>query len=171
VAVPADRVAARPVAGRLRARVERHLDAVAGVEAGAAHLGEFPARAEIARAHFRVGLEAAGGEHDAFRLDVAGLAGVAHAQALHALIIGDEAERAGLVDEVDLVLARDLAPGGDQAGAAAPTLDREAAPEFELAVHFERLPTVDRRKLDALAAHPAHRLSAFLDQQLGEIRV
>ena len=74
VAVPADRVAARPVAGRHGADVQRHLDAVAGVEAGAAHLGEVPARAEIARAHLGIGLEPAAGQHHAFRLHLDGLA-------------------------------------------------------------------------------------------------
>ena len=68
IAVPADGMAARPVAGRHGAGLQRHADAVAGVEAGAADLGELPARPEIARAHFGVGLEAAGGEHDALRV-------------------------------------------------------------------------------------------------------
>ena len=64
VHLPLHRVAARPVAARARADVQRHADAVAGVEAGAAHLGEVPAGAEIARAPFGIGLEAAAGEHD-----------------------------------------------------------------------------------------------------------
>ena len=42
VAVPADRVAARPVAARRGADVQRHADAVAGVEARAADFGEIP---------------------------------------------------------------------------------------------------------------------------------
>src|SRR5258708_12965821 len=58
VAVPADGVAARPVAIGHGADIERHADAVAGVEAGAAHLGEVPARPEIARAPFRLALAA-----------------------------------------------------------------------------------------------------------------
>ena len=74
VAVPADGVAARPVAGRHGADVERHLDAVAGVETGAADLGEFPQRPEIARAHLGIGLEAAGRQHHAFRFHLVGLA-------------------------------------------------------------------------------------------------
>src|SRR5262249_20599244 len=123
IAIPADRVAARPVSGRLRADVERHLDAVAGVETRAAHLGELPAGPEITCAHFRVGLKAAGGEHDALRLDLAGLAGVAHANALHAVVIGNQAEPARLVDEVDAVLARDFGPRRNQSGTAAPAFD------------------------------------------------
>src|SRR5262249_58472177 len=63
VEVPAGGVAARPVAAWLSADRERHAQAVAHVEAGAAHLGELPAGPEIARAPFGVGLEAAAGEH------------------------------------------------------------------------------------------------------------
>src|SRR5690606_39437454 len=63
VHVPADCVTARPVAVGHGADVERHADAVAGVEARAAHLGDVPAGAEIARAPLGVGLEAAAGEH------------------------------------------------------------------------------------------------------------
>ncbi len=43
--------------------IERHLQAVAGVEARAAHLGEIPARAEIFGAPLGVALETAAGEH------------------------------------------------------------------------------------------------------------
>ena len=39
VALPADRVAARPVAVGAGADVQRHFDACAGIEAGAADLG------------------------------------------------------------------------------------------------------------------------------------
>ena len=74
VAVPAGGVAARPVAVGRGADVERHLQAVADVEARAAHLGEFPARAEVARAHLGVGLEAAAGEHHRLRAEFDGLA-------------------------------------------------------------------------------------------------
>src|SRR6516165_688918 len=66
IVVPADRMAARPVAVWHRADVERHLDAGAGVEAGAAHFGEIPAGAEIAGAHLGIALEAAGGEDRGF---------------------------------------------------------------------------------------------------------
>src|SRR5205823_11395523 len=47
---PLHRMAARPIAAWARTDIERHADAVAGVEARAAHLGEIPARAEIKRA-------------------------------------------------------------------------------------------------------------------------
>src|SRR5262249_59766306 len=65
--VPGDRMAARPVAAGPRADVERHAQAGAHVETGAAALGELPVLAEIARAHFRIRLEAATGEDDRAR--------------------------------------------------------------------------------------------------------
>ena len=79
VVVPADGVAAGPVAGRRGADVERHADAVAGVEAGAAHLRELPARAEVAGAPLGVRFEAAAGEDHGPGLDVVKLALLLHA--------------------------------------------------------------------------------------------
>ena len=63
VHLPLHGMATRPIAARARADLERHADAVAGIEARTAHFGEIPARPEIARAPFGVGLEAAAGEH------------------------------------------------------------------------------------------------------------
>src|SRR5881409_52855 len=61
VPVPATGVAARPVAEGAGADLEGHAEAVAGVEARAAHLGQLPARTEVARSPLGVGLEAAAG--------------------------------------------------------------------------------------------------------------
>src|SRR5437764_178614 len=55
VVVPADGVAARPVAGGRGSDLEGHADAVAGVEARAPDLRELPAGAEIAGAPLGVG--------------------------------------------------------------------------------------------------------------------
>src|SRR5207247_9034052 len=57
VPLPCHGMAARPVADRLCADVERHADRVAGVEPRAAHLGELPAGAQVARAPFGIRLE------------------------------------------------------------------------------------------------------------------
>src|SRR3984893_8910623 len=59
---PLHGVTARPVAARSCANVDRHADAVAGVVARAAHLGQIPAGAEIARAPFRIGLKTPAGQ-------------------------------------------------------------------------------------------------------------
>src|SRR6185295_1874689 len=74
IAVPGHRVAAGPVAVGRGADVERHADRVAGVEARAAHLGELPARTQVARAPFRIRLEAAGRQNNGFAFDLHSLA-------------------------------------------------------------------------------------------------
>ena len=63
VQIPGDRVRPRPVAGDRGAEIERHLQPLPGVEARAAHLGEVPARPQIARPHLGIGLEPAAGQH------------------------------------------------------------------------------------------------------------
>src|SRR5207237_3190234 len=98
---PLHRMTARPVAARACTDVERHADAVAGVEARAAHLGEIPARAEITRAPFRIGLEAAGGENNGLAANLAFLAIVANAHAVDAAARVDERERTGLITNLD----------------------------------------------------------------------
>src|SRR6185369_1302520 len=60
---PRHGVPAGPVAVRTRADLQCHPEPLAEVVARAAHLSELPAGAEIARAPFRVSLEAAAGEH------------------------------------------------------------------------------------------------------------
>src|SRR6516225_7039717 len=64
---PLHGMAAGPVAARRRADFNRHADAVAGVVAAAAYLREVPARTEIARAPFRIGLKATAGKHYGLR--------------------------------------------------------------------------------------------------------
>src|SRR5262245_6486441 len=154
VHLPLHRVAPRPVAARARADVERHTDAVAGVEAGAAHLGEIPAGAEIAGAPFRIGLEAAAGEHDRLALKLADLAVMANAHAGDAVAIAQEVERAGAVANFDAALLRRLGEHVDEAGAATDRLYGQPAPELELALDLERLPAIDRDEAHALLAHP-----------------
>src|SRR5262249_31698856 len=52
--VPANGMAARPIAERHRTDIDRHADAVAGVVARATYASEIPALTEIAHAHLRV---------------------------------------------------------------------------------------------------------------------
>ena len=108
VAIPTDRVATRPVAGRHGVDLERHLNAVAGVKARAANLREFPHRSEIARAHFGIGLKAAGRQHHALGPHLDGLAVVLNAHAVDAIVVGDQRQRASPIGDGDIVLARDL---------------------------------------------------------------
>jgi len=164
-------MAARPVADRLSADRERHLDAVAGVETGAADLGEFPAGPEIARAHFGIGLEAAGGEHHALGLHFDGVPVVLDAHALDAVVIGEQGKRAGAIGDDDIVLACDLGQRVHQSGPAAHGFDREAAPELEYAADLVGLPSPDRHEADALVAHPQHGRLAALDQNFAQVGI
>src|SRR5262245_35422238 len=107
-------MAARPVAARARADLQRHADAVAGVETGAAHLREVPAGAKIARAPFRIGLEAASREHHRAPVDFAHLAVVAHAHALDAIAAAEKVECARLVADFDAALLRRLGEHVDE---------------------------------------------------------
>src|SRR5262249_10569620 len=171
VHLPPNRVAARPVAARARADLKRHADSVAGVEAGAAHLGEVPAGAEIAGAPFRVGLEATAGEYDRLAVKLAHLAVVADAHALDAGAVREQVERAGAVADLDAALLRRLGQHVDKAGAAADRFDGKAAPELELALDLERLAAVDRDEAYALLAHPVERIKAARNQELDQVGI
>src|SRR5256885_12382104 len=103
VVVPLHGVTAAPVAPRLRADVERHADAIAGVVWGAAHAREVPVGPEVARTHLYVGLEAPGGEDDGVRLDR--LASAVRGPDLHTgddtARISEQPVRLGLEADVD----------------------------------------------------------------------
>ena len=164
-------MAARPIAARLRADLERHAQAVAGIEPRAAHLGEIPVRPEIAGAPLGVGLEPAAGEDHRLAAQLPGLALLAHAHTAHAAIVRQQADRARLVAHLDRFPRRRLVQRLDEPGSAARGLDREPAPELELAADLERLAAVDRHEADALAAHPFERRMAAAHQQLDQIGI
>src|SRR5580698_10387680 len=97
VHLPLHGMAAGPVAARRGADIDRHADAVAGVVTAAAHLSEIPAGAEIACAPFRIGLEAAAGEHDRFGAQLFDVAVLAHAHAFDAVAVEQKFESAGRI--------------------------------------------------------------------------
>ena len=68
-------------------------------------------------------------------------------------------------------ILRDLRQRLDQARPAAHRLDRQAAPELELAADVERLAAPGRGEAHALLAHPLHRGKALLDQELGQVGI
>ena len=63
IALPADRVATRPVTMGLRPDPQGHGQAVAGVVLGASNLGQVPSLAQVAAAPLGIGLETTAGEH------------------------------------------------------------------------------------------------------------
>ena len=165
-------MAARPVAGRHGAGFQRHADAVALVEAGAAHLGEVPAGAEVACPPGSVGLEAAAGEHDGPRADVRRAPADARVHAVHAVVVREQGERRSLVVDGDARLRCGLVESADETRPAAPGLDREPAPEAEAPVlPPECLAAVARLKAHALPAHPRERGVAAGDELLNEVGV
>jgi hypothetical protein len=85
---------------------------------------------------------------------------------VYTVIIGDERLGARFVGDRNAAFLRDFGMRFDQARAAAPSLNRQAAPEFEFPVDLVGLAAVDRDKTDALALHPAHRLFAARYEQL-----
>ena len=165
-------MASAVVAERLRADVERHLVAVAGVVADAAHLGELPAGAEVAGAHLRVGLEAAAREHD--RIAGQGLPAVrrAHGDAVHPSgVVLLQSHRGVVVPHVDAALDGDLEELVGEALPAPDGLQTEAAPETELPFHLERLVRPRRHEADALLVHPLHGGERLPDEGVGHLLV
>ena len=175
VAIPCDRVAAGPVAGGRRSGLERHTDPVPGVVPGAAHLGQIPARAQVARPPLGVGLEATGREHDGVGLEVATMPLDGASHALHDTAIGrltaDELEPSRLV------VHRDAQPLGlveqvvHESGATADHLEDRAAPEREASLVAERLAAVAGREPHAMIPHPAQGRVAVRGEDVGQVGV
>ena len=146
----------------------------AGVVAGAADLGEIPARSEVARAHLGVRLESAAREHDRLGADLHLLALVLRAHAEHApssLVMSADGGR--LIEDLDAFALARLVLVIDQARAPAPGLGRQPAPEFvaRAVVDLVRLAAVARLEFDALLAQPHQRLEAALDQDLAQVGI
>src|SRR6185437_1908359 len=110
----------------------RHADAVAGVVARAAHLGEVPARSEIAGAPFRIGLEAAAGQHHRLGAQFAHFAVLPHPHAFDAVAVEQQIDAAGGVADLDAAFLGRRGELIDEARATADRFHRESAPELEL---------------------------------------
>ena len=123
VEVPGDGVASAPVAEGLRADVEGHADAVAGVELGPAHLRRRPGRTQMALAHLGVRLEAARRQHDRARSDGPLAVGEARGHAGDAALAGLEADRRGVVCHGDAGPPGELEEPVGEADSAADCLD------------------------------------------------
>ena len=125
---------------RSSADVERHADRVAGVEARAANLGELPARAQVTRAPLGVRLESPRCKHHGLAFDFESFTVLPHHHPADAVVVRHQRNRARVVPDLDALLLRDLRERIHQARAAAHHLEREPAPELELAADIERLP-------------------------------
>ena len=171
VAVPADGVAAGPVAGRHGADVKRHADAVAGVEARTADRRQVPAGAEIPRPPFGVGLEAARRQHHGARPDIEGVVAFAGDDATDRALLDDQLHGPGSVKDFHAGALDCRRQPVYQPRPAAPGFQAQSTPELEPAVDLERLAAEGRLEADALFAHPDQGFEAVVDERLDQVRV
>src|SRR5580704_722966 len=61
--------------------------------------------------------------------------------------------------------------GLDETGAAAPSLDRQAAPEFKSTFDLKCLASVNRNEANPFAAHPLERWMASSDEEFDQVRI
>ena len=157
VQVPCHGVAAAPVSKGLGADLQRHPYAVAGIEPGATHLGQLPARAQVAGAHLGVSLESAAGQHHRPATHLPEPVGVAHRKPNNvAAPVGDQPGGFGLVEHLCALPLHQLEQPVGQALAGAHGLHDQPAPEPHHAVLLERLPAVGQDPARPLLGHPAH---------------
>ena len=168
VPVPAAGVAARPVTEGAGADLEGHAEAIAGVEARAAHLGQLPARTKVARPPLGVGLEAAAGEHDRPRGEITKRSAASYPHAVHAHTVPQERQGPRLEEDLDPTPAGRRRQGLDEPGAAAGGFDGKAAEEFPSSPNLAGLAPVDRHEARPLATEPDHGVEASRDEQLDE---
>ena len=164
-------MAAGPLAIGLRADVERHLDAVAGVVTRTTHLGEIPARSEIARTPFAVGFKATAGKDDRRRTHNPGLVVNDYLDALDTLFTAQELGDACTVTHVDAVLLGGAELCFDETSTAAIGINHHAAEELELAVDVIGLASVIRHEADAATAQPMHCVRAAADDRICQLRI
>src|SRR5690349_19834000 len=129
----------RPLPEGLRADVERHANAVAGVVPRPADFRDVPARTEIARTPLTIGFETASREHNGFRADLLLDAVVDHAHALHAAAAANQCDHLRVVTNVDAVLLCCRVLRLHETATATRGLHDGAAEEFELAFMLERV--------------------------------
>src|SRR6516165_12743222 len=139
VQIPGDGVRARPVPGDCGTEIERHLQALPGVKALAAHLSEVPVRAEIARPHLGIGLETAASKDYRLGTQVTDTALMAHPHSLDAVVALQQADRRCLVKDRNPVACGARVQRLHQLLAAAPDVAGQPAPELELAVDAKGL--------------------------------
>src|SRR5262249_3287662 len=146
VTLPRHRVTARPLPIGLRADLECHPNAVAGVVARAAHLRHVPARTEVAGTPFAICLKAAAGQDDRPAADILLDAVNEGADSFNAVFAPQDGLRARTVTHCYAMLGRCLVFCFDEACAATIGIDDNATEEFELAFVVIGLPAVVREE-------------------------
>ena len=155
--IPLHGMGRAPMAMRLGADVEAHLDGVTRVVGGAANFGELPVRPQISTAHFGVRLKSARAKNNCASVDFVGPLRPANADA------GDGAHPVrqkvgGLrrVADFNFVPLGLLDQEVHQAHAAAHGLEDKSAPEAKLAADVEGLPTAREDEAHVFFTKPFH---------------
>ena len=125
---------------------------------------------KVARAHLRVGFEAAAGKHDGFRGDVLIAARTLDANAADGAVARlQQVAHLRRVAHLDAPLLRALEQRVDQAPASAHRLDVDAAVKTVLAVHQVRLAAKHGQKAHPLRSHPDDRLARAANEDLRQL--
>ena len=170
--IPTDRMTPRPIAERLRADIECHLDAVTGIVPGPAHPCQIPTLAEIAHPHLWIGFEPAAAEHHRMAgnsfITVDGL----HLDPLEAAAAVDcQFACTGLVANLNTEIVGALYQEFDEPGTTADRFNIHAAVKPMLAVDHKGLPSEHRHKAHALFTQPGHGRARPIDQGPREVLV
>src|SRR5262245_54809232 len=132
------------MARRPRAEIKKEAQHLAGVVLAAAHLHHVGIAGEVARAHFGIGLKAAGAGDHGLRFEVIAAIGPADGDALDAAHVAMDGADRRLEADLDAEPLGDPPPLGELADAAASDMNGDATLEIALAadlgVLFQRLP-------------------------------
>ena len=140
----------------------------AGIMLAAAHLHQIGIGAEIARAHFRAGLEAAGAENHRAAADLIFFVRIGHSDAVDMPVVAEQSGDLRLVAQLDAHLGRDRAPLHELIETAADSAGRvndHARLEVVAAVDDDVAVDVP---FDADLAHPVDRRGRLRYQDVGQ---
>src|SRR5262249_20340058 len=164
------RVTSAPVTEGLRTDIQSHLDAVAGVVFGAAHLSEIPTGAEKLRSQSGIRRKTAAGQNQSLAVDFRKPIRSFHHNTINpATLICQEARSGGFEANRNSSTLQDAMPHLDQApttvfgiNEAATVMPAKSTP-FRLCCGIENLP------LDTHFSHPLHSRIRFVNQQLRQL--
>ena len=172
IEIPGHGVAAAPVPVGLRPDLQRHIDAIARVVGNAAHLGQFPALAEIAGAHFRIRFKAATSQYHGLGVQVFKPLRPLDFNPRHpAGLILNQLDPLGFVADFHAHALADFKLLIRQALASPHRLDEQATPEVKLVAALKRLAAKRQHKPHAVLAQPLQRRMGLRHQHLRQIRI
>ena len=171
VDVPRHRMGTGPMAVGPCADRHRHVEPGAHIESRTAHPRHFPTGAKVLCPHFRIGLEAAAGEHHSAGPDRDRRASVFRDDAREPPIFTDETGGGRLIENRDAAPLHIGIERVEQLRPAAPDVQCETAPEFEFSVDLVGLPSQPRPQLHTLLGDPFGSVQTAAHENFQEIRV